>query len=106
MYGISKNKHFNAIFMKKKLVIKNNLVKNNYNTSENKIFNNLSNKYYQNHYISNIYICRHTNWIFLYLFIYRPATKTKTYRQKSNKLYFNKSLFNQIDSQSKLKFFK
>jgi hypothetical protein len=107
MYTISKNKHFISIFFKKKLYFNNKLNVAPYNLTELKdsiIFKYINNQNTPNCYVSNIYICRYINWIFIYLYIHNAYNlRNKTLKNK-NKNHCNLSLFNQIYEFSKNKY--
>jgi hypothetical protein len=109
MYTITVNKNFIFMFFKKK---KDKLIKLSplflQSTSFEAIYSILKNKPLNKYYVSKIYICKFTNWIFVYIFIYsitnlRAKTSLRTKKNKNIK-YFNKQTLYQNYLASRNKF--
>lgn len=105
MYSISKNKHFIDIFFKNERFYVNKFNTSPYNLYEfnkdglNKLINN---KRINRYFVSNIFLCKHLNWVFIYLFMYSITNTHKKYFSKHKKSsYYNTSLLYQIHLYSK-----
>jgi len=95
MYTMSSNKHFLPIFYKKSKNIKKYVNLNKYyliDYSLNSFFNCLKKKPNNKYYISKIYLCKYTNWIFVYLYIYSITNIQAKFLKKKFKIgYYNYS---------------
>ena len=99
MYGITNNKYFLPVFLKKQKNRHNYIKINKYNLTDSTMnsISMLLNKNNRNkYYISKIYLCRYKSWLFIYTFVYSVTNlRVKTLKNKIKIQYNNYSLLQQ-----------
>jgi len=104
MYGIINNKTFFFLFFKKTKIKDKKKRYETYNLYEftlDNILNYFSLQAPTKFYISQIFVCRYANWVYVYVYIY--SLSNRKVRQKKKKI-FNSHLLHQTYLMAKYKY--
>lgn len=93
MYNISFNKHFTPIYFNKEKNRQRHFDLLKYNLSDysiSEIYNNINKVNKNKFYVSKLYLCKYSNWVFLYTFVYSITNlRVKVFKKNITLNYYN-----------------
>jgi hypothetical protein len=107
MYGVSSNKRFLSKYLQKEKT-KVKILNKKYNVIDitlNSVMSVVNEKPKNKYYISKIFLCKHINWIFIYIYIYSITNlRVKSFKKKLKLQYYNRNTLYQVYTLAKYKY--